>query len=105
MAVVEDQFILYIITLYLEVELCPEYLCNLLQLIHFQVTENDHRYLKNEEMREESGTPAIVESIRAGLVFQLKRACGVQNIMEKEHDLTKFFFLYILILILFFFKF
>jgi hypothetical protein len=35
-------------------------------------------------MREEGGTPAIVESIRAGLVFQLKQACGIQNIMAKE---------------------
>lgn len=37
-----------------------------------QVTHNSHRYLKEVEMREEGGTPAIVESIRAGLVFQLK---------------------------------
>ena len=28
-------------------------------------------------MREEGGTPAIVESIRAGLVFQLKQVCRV----------------------------
>lgn len=48
------------------------------------MTEKDHRYLKNEEMREEGGTPAIVESIRSGLVFQLKQACGIENIMEKE---------------------
>lgn len=37
-----------------------------------QVTENSHRYLKETETREEGGTPSIVESIRAGLVFQLK---------------------------------
>lgn len=36
------------------------------------MTENSHRYLKETETREEGGTPAIVESIRAGLVFQLK---------------------------------
>lgn len=39
---------------------------------HLQVTHGTHRYLKEVEMREEGGTPAIVESIRAGLVFQLK---------------------------------
>ena len=38
-----------------------------------QVTENSHRYLKEIEMREEAGTPAIVGAIRAGLVFQLKQ--------------------------------
>ena len=35
-----------------------------------------HRYLDDIEHREEGGTPAIVESIRAGLVFQLKEAVG-----------------------------
>ena len=37
------------------------------------MTENSHRYLKETEMREEAGTPAIVGAIRAGLVFQLKQ--------------------------------
>ena len=37
------------------------------------MTENSHRYLKEIEMREESGTPAIVGDVRAGLVFQLKQ--------------------------------
>ncbi|CAF0979761.1 unnamed protein product, partial [Brachionus calyciflorus] len=55
----------------------------------FFVTENDHRYLKNDEMREEGGTPAIVESIRAGLVFQLKNAIGIEAILKKEHYYTK----------------
>src|SRR5450432_545362 len=31
-----------------------------------------HRYLQDPTHREEGGTPAIIESIRAGLVFQLK---------------------------------
>ena len=34
--------------------------------------------------REEGGTPAIVESIRAGLVFQLKEAVGADAIRERE---------------------
>ncbi len=50
----------------------------------FYVTKKDHRYLTNEELREEGGTPAIIESIRAGLVFQLKNAIGPDNIMKKE---------------------
>ena len=35
-------------------------------------------------VREEGGTPAIVESIRAGLVFQLKQAVGTDLIHERE---------------------
>jgi selenocysteine lyase/cysteine desulfurase len=53
------------------------------------VTEKDHRYLQNDEMREEGGTPAIVESIRAGLVFQLKNSIGVENINKKKTEITK----------------
>ncbi|HJU52016.1 MAG TPA: aminotransferase class V-fold PLP-dependent enzyme [Acidimicrobiia bacterium] len=45
-----------------------------------------HRYLTDPEHREEGGTPAIVESIRAGLVFQLKEAVGVEEIRRREED-------------------
>ena len=41
-------------------------------LFHFQVTHDTHKYIDDIEEREEGGTPAIVESIRAGFVFQLK---------------------------------
>lgn len=37
------------------------------------------------EHREEGGTPAIVESIRAGLVFALKERVGVDAIRTAEH--------------------
>ena len=50
------------------------------------VSSNEHRYLDDPEAREEGGTPAIVGSIRAGLVFQLKEAVGVELIREREHD-------------------
>ncbi len=36
--------------------------------------------------REEGGTPAIIESIRAGLVFHLKRAVGESVIEELEQN-------------------
>jgi selenocysteine lyase/cysteine desulfurase len=45
----------------------------------------EHVYLADIEHREEGGTPAIVESIRAGLAFQLKAAVGVDAIREREH--------------------
>ena len=44
----------------------------------------EHVYLSDIEHREEGGTPAIVESIRAGLVFQLKATVGTDAIRERE---------------------
>jgi selenocysteine lyase/cysteine desulfurase len=44
----------------------------------------EHAYLADPEHREEGGTPAIVESIRAGLAFQLKDTVGVDAIRERE---------------------
>lgn len=48
------------------------------------VNPDEHRYLTDPAEREEGGTPAIVESIRAGLVFQLKDAVGIGVIRERE---------------------
>eukprot|EP00126_Sphaerothecum_destruens_P004805 Sdes_comp18388_c0_seq1m8211 len=50
----------------------------------FFVTDRTHRYLQDVEMREEGGTPAIVESIRAGLAFHLKKSVGEALIMDRE---------------------
>ncbi len=48
------------------------------------VNSLEHRYLTDPTHREEGGTPAIIESIRAGLVFQLKEAVGVPAIHATE---------------------
>lgn len=48
------------------------------------VSTSEHDYHPEIEHREEAGTPAIVESIRAGLVFQLKEAVGPEVIEAKE---------------------
>ena len=48
------------------------------------VNDDDHRYLDDPAHREEGGTPAIVEAVRAGLVFQLKDAVGTETIREHE---------------------
>ena len=53
------------------------------------VNPEDHRYLGDPEHREEGGTPAIVESIRAGLVFQLKDAIGENAIREREESFIR----------------
>lgn len=48
------------------------------------VSTAEHDYHPEIEHREEAGTPAIIESIRAGLVFQLKEAVGAEVIEERE---------------------
>jgi selenocysteine lyase/cysteine desulfurase len=50
------------------------------------VNQEEHRYVADPVVREEGGTPAIIESIRAGLVFQLKEAVGADAIREREVD-------------------
>ena len=50
------------------------------------VNAREHRYLTSPEHREEGGTPAIIESIRAGLAFQLKDAVGADLIDERERS-------------------
>jgi hypothetical protein len=48
------------------------------------VTPQDHRFIADHERREEGGTPAIIESIRAGLVFKLQQDVGIPNIEARE---------------------
>jgi hypothetical protein len=53
------------------------------------VNPHEHVYLADVEHREEGGTPAIVESIRAGLVFQLKQAVGAAEIRRREESFIR----------------
>jgi selenocysteine lyase/cysteine desulfurase len=53
------------------------------------VNPTEHDYLASIEHREEGGTPAIVDSIRAGLVFQLKDAVGVDEIRRREESFVR----------------
>jgi hypothetical protein len=53
------------------------------------VNPAEHRYLADPAHREEGGTPAIIESIRAGLVFGLKQAVGVDVIRANEERLLR----------------
>jgi hypothetical protein len=46
-------------------------------------------YLDDPVHREEGGTPAIVESIRAGLVFGLKQTVGVDTIRARENGYVR----------------
>lgn len=49
----------------------------------------EHDYLADPQHREEGGTPAILESIRAGLVFHLKRAVGPEAIETLERGFVE----------------
>ena len=53
------------------------------------VNPDEHHYFEDPEHREEGGTPAIIESIRAGLVFQLKEAVGVEVIRDREETFIR----------------
>lgn len=53
------------------------------------VSPDDHDYIGDITHREEGGTPGIIESIRAGLVFQLKEAVGIPVIHQKEQTFLK----------------
>jgi selenocysteine lyase/cysteine desulfurase len=53
------------------------------------VNPTEHVYLTEVEHREEGGTPAIIDSIRAGLVFQLKEEVGVAEIRHREESFIR----------------
>lgn len=53
------------------------------------VSPDHHRYIPDQEHREEGGTPAIIESIRAGLVFKLKGDVGIERIRQTEHGFIR----------------
>ncbi|MCL7971729.1 MAG: aminotransferase class V-fold PLP-dependent enzyme [marine benthic group bacterium] len=53
------------------------------------VNPDHHRYFEDPELREEGGTPQIIGSIRAGLVFALKEAVGLEAIREREEDFIR----------------
>jgi selenocysteine lyase/cysteine desulfurase len=53
------------------------------------VNPTEHVYLDVIEHREEGGTPDVVGAIRAGLVFQLKAAVGVEEIQRREERFVR----------------
>ena len=53
------------------------------------VTSGEALYSSDVEHREEAGTPAILESIRCGLVFQLKEQVGGHRIHAQESKMIR----------------
>jgi len=47
----------------------------------------EHKYVDNIESREDGGTPAFLQTIKTALAIQLKNKMGVQNILDREHEL------------------
>jgi selenocysteine lyase/cysteine desulfurase len=53
------------------------------------VSPTGHCYDPDPTIREEGGTPGIVESIRAGLAFALKEEIGSDEILRREHSFAR----------------
>lgn len=52
----------------------------------------DHDYIDDIETREDGGTPGFLQAIRIALSIQLKEKMGVQNILDREHELNTIIF-------------
>ena len=46
-------------------------------------------FISNIEEREKAGTPGVLQTLKAGLVFQIKDRVGVEVINKREHELTR----------------
>ncbi len=49
----------------------------------------DQDFISHVEEREKAGTPGVLQTLKAGLVFQIKDEVGVDVINSREHELTK----------------
>ena len=47
---------------------------------------NDQDFIANIEEREKAGTPGVLQTLKAGLVFQIKDAVGADVIHAREHE-------------------
>ncbi len=52
----------------------------------------EHKYLDNIEDREDGGTPGFLQLIKTALAIKLKEKMGVQNIIDREHELVSYVF-------------
>ena len=47
-----------------------------------------HSFVHSIEAREDGGTPAFLQTIKAGLAVRLKEAMGVERMLRREHELV-----------------
>lgn len=52
---------------------------------------NEKGYYSDIEVREDGGTPGILQVIQTALAIKLKEKMGVENILQREHELTSLF--------------
>ena len=55
------------------------------------VSAHQHIFLDNVELREDGGTPAILQFIRASLAYQLRNSIGLDWIHKREQELRDYF--------------
>ncbi|AJS61321.1 aminotransferase class V-fold PLP-dependent enzyme [Paenibacillus sp. IHBB 10380] len=48
----------------------------------------EHHYFSDIETREDGGTPGFLQTIRAALSIQLKEDMGINQLMQREHELA-----------------
>ncbi len=53
---------------------------------------NEYAYTEDIETREDGGTPAFLQTMRAALTLKLKDKMGTENIMKREHELLDIIF-------------
>ena len=52
----------------------------------------EHKYIDNIEDREDGGTPGFLQVIKTALAIQLKEKMGINNILDREHELVDYVF-------------
>lgn len=52
----------------------------------------EHKFVNNIELREDGGTPAFLQTIKAALCIELKEKMGVDKIKHREAELVKIAF-------------
>jgi selenocysteine lyase/cysteine desulfurase len=53
---------------------------------------HQHDFVDNIEEREDGGTPPFLQTIRTALCVRLKESMGIDNILNREHELVTFIF-------------
>jgi selenocysteine lyase/cysteine desulfurase len=48
----------------------------------------DHDYIDDIESREDGGTPGFLQTIKVALAIKLKEKMGVENILQREHEIN-----------------
>jgi selenocysteine lyase/cysteine desulfurase len=52
----------------------------------------EHKYIDNIEDREDGGTPGFLQVIKTALAIQLKEQMGIENILNREHEIVEYVF-------------